>query len=448
MICDWSTTTAQPMTGVNEKPETRNEEPQTGGHRSTVLGYLPNMRLIILNQFFYPDHSATSQLMTELAESLVERGVAVTALSGRGRYNGGEKLSPREQHKGVLIERAWATSFGKRSTTGRIADYLSFYLGASLRLLQMPRHDIVMALTTPPLIGLVALVVGRLRGMRVIMLVQDVYPDIAVALGTLRTSSLLTKALEWLGNHALKQSDRIVVLSESMRERIVAKVGAGRAARVDVIHNWADGTDIRPLDQEASNPFTLEHDLTESFVVLFSGNLGLVNEFSTVLEAARLLRDRSDIVFLFIGEGARENEIREFKRRHGLLNIRLMPYQPRHMLRYSLASGHALLVTLADGLAGLSVPSKAYAIMATARPVLFVGDLRSDIAQLVRANGCGAVIASGDSEGLAETIGAWSLDRSKLKKFGEAARSLFEDRFERSRAVSTYMKTFANCISP
>src|SRR5687767_2465777 len=104
------------------------------------------MRIIILNQFFYPDHSATSQLMTDLAESLAQRGIAVTALAGRGRYNGGEKLAPYEEYQGVKIERAWATSFGKHHLFGRLADYLSFYLGASWKLLRLPKHDIVMAL--------------------------------------------------------------------------------------------------------------------------------------------------------------------------------------------------------------------------------------------------------------------------------------------------------------
>jgi hypothetical protein len=113
------------------------------------------MRIIILNQFFYPDHSATSQLMTSLAEGLVEKGVEVTALAGRGRYNGGEKLPQRDVHNGIRIERAFATSFGKRAAIGRLADYLSFYLGAS-GLLRLPSHDVVMSLTTPPLIGLVA----------------------------------------------------------------------------------------------------------------------------------------------------------------------------------------------------------------------------------------------------------------------------------------------------
>ncbi|MEK6285243.1 MAG: glycosyltransferase family 4 protein [Acidobacteriota bacterium] len=440
------------MTADDRRPAPTDDRSSVVGRPSSVVSRrLPTsvvftMRIIILNQFFYPDHSATSQLMTDLAESLVERGVAVTALAGRGRYTGGEKLRPSDEYKGVRIARAWSTGFGKRSIAGRISDYLSFYFGASWKLLRLPSHDAVMALTTPPLIGLVALLIGRLRRMRVIMLVQDVYPDIAVALGALRPGSPATKALEWISRQVLRKSDRIVVLSQSMREHIAAKVGDARASRIDVIHNWADGTDIRPLT-EANNPFVMKHNLEESFVVLFSGNLGRVNEFSTVLEAALLLRDRSDILFLFVGEGAKEAEIREFRRKHCLENVKLLPYEPRHLLRYSLAAGHALLVTLADGLAGLSVPSKAYAIMAAGRPLLFVGDPRSDIARIVTENRCGAVVASGDSGRLASMITEWSSDRQKLEEFGSAARSLFEVRFDRARAVSAYLETFAKCIS-
>jgi glycosyltransferase involved in cell wall biosynthesis len=404
------------------------------------------MRLIILNQFFYPDHSATSQLMTELAESLVERGLTVTAVAGRGRYTGGEKLSRREVHKGVRIERAWATNFGKRNIARRISDYVSFYIGASWRLLRLPSHDVVMALTTPPLIGVAALLIGRLRRMRVILLVQDVYPDIAVALGALRSTSPVTKALQWISSQTLKRSDRIVVLSESMRKRITAKVGDARASRIDVIHNWADGTNILPLN-DASNPFAAKHNLAGCFVVLFSGNFGRVNDFSTVLEAARLLRDRPDIVFVFVGGGAKENEIREFRREHDLDNVKVAPYEPRHLLRYSLTAGHALLVTLSDGLAGLSVPSKAYAIMAAGRALLFVGDPQSDIARIITENHCGGVVQSGDSKGLSELITTWSSERVKVEDLGSAARSLFEARFDRRHAVNSYLESFAKCVS-
>jgi glycosyltransferase involved in cell wall biosynthesis len=403
------------------------------------------VRIIILNQFFYPDHSATSQLMTDLAESLLRQGVEVTALSGRGRYNGGEKLQKREVYKCVKIERAWATSFGKKSSLRRVCDYLSFYLGASWKLLRLPKHDIVMALTTPPLIGLIAVFVGRLRGMQVVALVQDLYPDVAISLGSLRKRSPATRFLDYLSRLTLRRSDRIVVLGECMRERVVAKIGESAASRVDVIHNWADGADVKPLNGE-ENSFSAEQNLEDKFVLLFSGNLGRINEFSTVLNAALLLRDRTDIVFLFIGEGAKASEIENFSQAHSLENIRMLPYQPRETLRYSLAAGNASLVTLAEGLAGLSVPSKTYGILAAGRPIIFVGDIQSSTARIVQDNNCGAIVSSGDSAHLAQILIDWASDKERLARLNVAARQAFDKHFDRKRAVNSYLETFAKCM--
>lgn len=406
------------------------------------------MRLLILNQFFYPDHSATSQLMTDLAESLVGRGIEVTALAGRGRYNGGERLPPREVHEGVRVERAWATSFGKGSVAGRLADYLTFYLGATWKLLALPRHDVVLALTTPPLIGLLALLACRLKGMKLAALVQDVYPDVGVALGTFREGSVTTRLLDRLNRLVLSRADRIIVLGDCMRERVAAKIGRERDERIDVIHNWADGEKIRPLEGGGLNPFVERHGLAGRFVVEFSGNLGRVNDFDTPLEAARLLREREDVVFLFVGDGAKADEIREYVRLHELGNVRLLPYQPRETLLYSLAAGDAHLVTLAEGLAGLSVPSKTYGILAAGRPVLFVGDPRSDVARLVAEHNCGEVVPTGDSERLARIVSAWADDPEAVRRMGADARHLFLRRFDRPHAVEAYAESLFKCLGP
>lgn len=384
--------------------------------------------------------------MTDLAESLTRRGLGVTALVGRGRYNGGETLPPREEYRGVRIERAWATSFGKGSAAGRLADYFTFYLGAAWKLLTLPRHDVVMALTTPPLIGLLALIACRLRGMRLAALVQDIYPDVGVALGTFKEGSPLTLLLDRLNRLVLSRADRIIVLGDCMRERVADKAGLLSEGRIDVIHNWADGDKIRPLAPEERNIFVEEHGLRDHFVVQFSGNLGRVNDFDTPLEAARLLKKRDDIVFLFIGDGAKAAEIKEFAARHDLPNVRLLPYQPREHLLYSLAAGHAHLVTLAEGLAGLSVPSKTYGILAAGRPVLFVGDPRSDVARLLVEHRCGEVIPIGEAALLADIIAAWADDPATTSRMGEDARELFERHFNRAHAVEAYAESLAKCL--
>jgi colanic acid biosynthesis glycosyl transferase WcaI len=403
------------------------------------------LRLLILNQFFYPDHSATSQLMTDLAESLAACGDEVTVVAGRGLYNGGGGLDRCEEYRGVRVERAWATGFGKSSVAGRLCDYLTFYVGAAVKLFSLPRHEVVMALTTPPLIGLPALAACRLRGMRFVSLVQDVYPDVGIALGAFRRGGLLTRALDLLNRIVLRGADRVIVLGECMRE-VVASKGVAED-RTDVIHNWADGRKIAPLAEGERNSFAEEQRLAGRFVVLFSGNFGRVNDFSTPLEAARLLKSRQDVLFLFVGDGAKADEIRKFVNDYGLENVRALPYQPRESLRHSLAAGDAHLVTLAPGLAGLSVPSKTYGILAAGRPVLFVGDPASDIARIIRENGCGAVVTSGDAGALAHVVESWADDRSLAERMGLEARALFERRFDRAHAVVAYRESLKRCLS-
>ncbi len=388
--------------------------------------------------------------MTDLAESLIERGVDVTAICGRGLYNGGERLPARGEYKGAKIIRAWSTSFGKTSLFGRLIDYVTFYIGAFIALLKVEPHDIVMPLTTPPLINLVAVVAGRGRGMRVVSLVQDVYPDVAIRLGALHANHPLTSALDKLNRYALNASHRIIVLGECMSEKIAAKLNENNSHKnnppIDVIHNWADGASLSNVVSK-ENAFTRKHELAGKFVVAFSGNFGHVNDFETVLESARLLRERGDIVFVFTGAGAKTADMTAFVERHNLSNVRFLPYQPRETLIDSLAAADVHLVTLAHGLAGLSVPSKTYGIIAVGKPVLFVGDEQSAAARLVVAHDCGAVIKSGACEQLAGTIIDWAANPDEVRRRGARARAAFISHFDRQRAVDAYMTSFAACLN-
>jgi colanic acid biosynthesis glycosyl transferase WcaI len=402
------------------------------------------MRVLILNQFFYPDYAATSLLMTELADTLVQRGVYVTVATGRGLYRGGKKLPKKDEYKGIHIQRCWTTSFGKGNVLGRLVDYFSFYLGATWGLLRIQKHDVVMSLTTPPLIGCIGLLVGRLRGMRVVALEQDVYPEVAIALGTLKETSVVTRLLRSVSTAVLCRSDRIIALSTCMRQRLRAKVGSASLPPIDVIHNWADGRTIKPSARE--NWFSNEHDLLKHFVVLFAGNFGKVNDFKTVLEAAHLLKNNGNILFLFVGGGEKAAEIEKFQTKYDLRNIRVLPYHPPSQMADILASAHVSLVTLAKGLAGLSVPSKTYWSLAAGRPVLFVGDLNSDIAQLVTANSCGAAVPSGNSDELAKILSGWESDRARLSELSSAARDLFERRFDLQIAVDSYIDSFKRSL--
>ncbi len=392
------------------------------------------MRILAINQFYAPDHAATSQLLTELCEDLVDQGDEVTVIASRGRYLGGDKLAPEETIRGVRVVRPWATSFGKRRLAGRLTDYLSFWGTAVARAAAEARPDVMLAVTAPPMIASGALAVASARRVPLVMWAQDVYPDIAVAFGLISASSPAAIGLSALMRLTYRASSRVVVLSPGMRDRLQAQ-GAPEG-KLRVIPNWSDGRAIRPLAPE-QNPFRREHGLEDRFVVMYSGNLGVGHDVATFIEAARLLEARCPrALLLFIGEGTRRAEAEQLAR--GLSNVRFLGYQPYETLGYSLAAADVHLISLRVGLDGLLVPSKLYGALATARPVMFVGPEQCEAARVISENNLGWQGRPGDGAGLAQAIETAAASPAWCAERGLRARALFEAELDRPIAVARW----------
>lgn len=391
--------------------------------------------VLLLNQLFYPDCAATAQILTDLAEDLARHGAAVTAIAGRWDYRGRERFAKREEHRGVAIRRVSGTNFGRGNLAGRAVDFASFFAMAAVRLFTLPRPDMVLALSTPPLISLLGLAAQRLRGSKFVYWVQDLYPDVAVTLGALGPRSPITKVAARLSNLTLRRADAVVAIGEEMARRLLEK--GVEPARLHVIHNWSDGSAISEIP-EAENWFLDRHDLRGKFVVEYSGNMGRAHEFGTLFAAAERLKEREDILFLFIGDGVRRGEVEAAAAR--LPNIKLLPYQRREDLPYSIGAASLCLISLRDGLEGLVVPSKLYGCMAAAKPVAFVGPPRSEVARVVLDTGCGGVFRVGDDAELAELIGRCAKDRAEAAAMGERGRAVYLTKYDRPLATARFAR--------
>ena len=340
--------------------------------------------VLLINQYFWPDVAATAQLLAELAEDLAAGGARVTVLAGRGSYLADKagKLPRREQWRGVEVRRLRCTSFGRGSLIGRLTDYLTFLVTAKVAVLFGPRHDVVICLSTPPLVAGLGLV-ARLRGAGFVYKVEDLYPDVAIMLGALRAGSAVSRMVAWFSRFLLRRANTVVALDEAMADTLERR----GAKTVEVIPNWADGRAIRP-DAEAGSRFRREHDLEGRFVVLYSGNLGLAHTFTAVTEAARNLATlEPQLLFLFVGGGPRLHEVRTAT--DGLENVRFMPYQPRELLRGLFNAADVHLVTLRDEVAGMVVPSKYRAALAAGKPVLLVGGRGTEMRTEIEREGIG-----------------------------------------------------------
>jgi len=365
------------------------------------------VRVCFFNRSYWPDLGATGQLLTELAEDLVrdyESEISVVAgpplleqQADRGLLRGWMPVR-REVHNGVKIFRAAGTTFPPRRFAGRAANYLSYFLSACLAGLTVPRPDIVVSLTDPPIIGLAALLTARRYGARFVFLCQDVFPEVASLLEDFHHETV-NRLLERINRRLIRQADRVVALGETMRERLIAGKGAV-PAKVKVIHNWADCDAIVPGSKW--NAFSVAHGMTEMFVVMHSGNLGLSQSLETLLEAASRLRPYSDLVVTLVGDGAKRQSLEAQARLQGLTNVRFLPYQPKHRLLDSFATADVFVISLKRGLAGYIVPSKLYSILAAGRPYVAAVEDACEVAAITRQYHCGLVAEPADPTDLAD----------------------------------------------
>jgi len=397
------------------------------------------VRIVLLNQYFAPDEAATAQLLADLGEGLAAAGHEVVAICCRRAYEDPARRYPRrERVRGVAVRRVRSTGFGRATAAGRVADYFTFLAAAGLALLFGRRPDVVVSLSTPPLVAYVGLALARLRGARSVYWVMDVYPDLAFRLGALRTGSPAGRLFARISRSTLRGSDAVVALGETM----AARLAAGGLRNVTTIHNWADGEAIRPRPAQ-DHPLREAWGWTGRFVVLYSGNMGLAHEFETVLGAAEMLRERPSVRFAFVGGGPRREEVEREVRRRGLANVEFRPYVARDLLGQSLTAGDLHLVTLREGTPGLLVPSKIYGILAAGRPTLYVGPDAGEVADIIGSGRCGTRVASGDARGLAQAIERYERDAAMRGAEGERARELFERRFARPRALVAFERLIA-----
>ncbi len=380
-------------------------------------------KVLFINQYYWPDHASTAQHLADLAEDLAARGYDCHVVCARGRYQPGGPESPAyEVHEGVRIHRVRATSLGRRGTLARMTDYLSFYAGAVLLAIRSPRFDAVVTLTTPPIIGLVGTILKRLKGSRHVYWSMDLHPDASLALGRMSPRNPVVRGLSWLSGFVYRKADRVVVLGPYMADRVELKGVA--ADRIETIPVWSRREEVYPIPRE-SNALRKSLGLGDAFVAMYSGNLGLAHSFDEVVEAARRLRDRSDVLFLFAGAGPRLGEVKAAREREGLANIRFLDYVPRSHLHMSLSMADAHLISMRPEMTGIVVPGKLYGVMAAGRPAVFVGPRHCESADTIRTAGCGITVDRGDVDGLVAALTHLAGDPTLARRMGERGRSAF-----------------------
>jgi glycosyltransferase involved in cell wall biosynthesis len=397
------------------------------------------IKLLVINQYFHPDVAATGQLLTELCLDLSEHH-EVTVITGFPTYDPLEKRKVRlfadERLERVRIVRVFTAGLSRKNMAARMLNYVTFLVSALIAGLLVGRHDVILAMTDPPLVGLVARLITLFKRAPLVIVCQDVYPEVAVVLGKMK-NAVVTKLLDLAVGWPLGRAARVVAISQGMKQRLIAK--GIPSEKITVIENWVDTNLVVPCER-SENEFAERLGLDGQFVVLHSGNIGLTQDLETFVECARLLRERQDIRFLIIGDGANRRRLEAMVAEYGLHNVVFLPYQPRQNLKYSLSCGDIAVVSLKAGLEGYVEPSKVYSIMASGRPFVAAVGVQSEVARVAREHGCGRVIPPGEPEALANAVLLFYENRGVGKRSGSRGRQAAIKLFDRKIAVGKYRK--------
>jgi glycosyltransferase involved in cell wall biosynthesis len=351
------------------------------------------MRVLILNQCFHPDVVPIAQYARDLAAALAGQGHSVTVVASRRAYADPSIQFPAsETWRGCTVRRVRAPGLGKRSKWRRIFDSVAITVAYSLELLRSPRFDVVVAMTHPPMISVLAALAIRIKSGRLVSWIMDLNPDEAIAMGWLSDDSRIAKLLHRLLAFSLQSSTLIVVLDRFMRDRIVRKgISPGR---IMILPPWSQDTSVK-YDPIARVELRKLQGWTDQFVVMYAGNISTIHPLDTLLQVAQRLRSRTDITFCFVGGGNALVQVQEFARAHALTNVCCLPHQPASPL----SASDLQVVVMGDKMVGIVHPCKIYNILSMGIPFLHIGpraDHISDMMGVLREPGSAYSVDHGD----------------------------------------------------
>jgi len=406
------------------------------------------LKILFLNRFYLPDVAATGQLLGELAEDLAAAGEEVCVLAGRSGYRDGSgaagQASPEGiDRSGVRVRRIVSPGFNRHRLAGRLMSYAGYYAGCATRALT-EKADVVVAMTDPPLLSALGAMRKTIRGGKLVLWMQDVFPELAYEFGVIR-SPLLVRSLRRAAGGGYASADAVVALGNAMEHRLV-EAGVPRE-KVSIIPNWADGRTLYPAPALA-DATRERRGWSGRFIVLYSGNMGRAHDFSAVKAAMRELAGDSNVLFLFAGEGMRRRELEEFVGREDLPNAAFEDYAEKSDLNRALNLASAFLVTQDPRSLGLIVPSKVYSSLAVGKPILAVGPRSSEVERILSDSGAGFFHEPDDAKGLAGSIRALAASPRLSSEMGERGRRHFLARCDRKIQTAKFRDLLAGITSP
>ena len=392
--------------------------------------------------YFYPDLASTAQIMTELT-SKIQDDFDITIIAAQPGYAGERKsvnkLFEKDYLETMKVIRIKLPEVDKNSKLSRIRYILSYFLLANIALLREKKTDIIYTISQPPILGGLIGSIGKFfKRSKHVYNIHDFNPEQAAAVAY-TNNQLVYKMAKFIDNINCRYADHIVMVGQDMGETLAKRFNGKNVPAYSVVNNWTDEDEILPLSKNHPivEEFLQKHELHDKFIVAYSGNIGLYYDLENIIHVAKNFKDTSDLVFLFIGEGAVKQKMQNYVEENNLSNVLFLPYQPKEFIRYSLNAADIHLVVNQKGIKGVSVPSKIYGVMAVGKPILGVLEKGSEAERLITESRSGIVVEPHDYEGISDAIRYfYEMNRQGLEVMGSNGRQYLESHLTKETSIN------------
>lgn len=390
--------------------------------------------------------TTTALIMSDLAENLVVYGLNVNVICAQPTYLVKKRCPKHEVKNGVEIRRVCSFLLDKNKILGRVLNSTSCFLSMMFEIMRMNKKELIILNTNPAMLPCLGFLLFCLDHRKYAVLIHDLWPELPAHTGIIKKNGFLYKIIDLLNTLSLKYAACIVVLSDAMKKVVLQKV-PGHGDKIHVIPNWADETFVYPVAKER-NILLDEYQLRGKKIVMYSGNLGRYQPLEVMIHSAEYLQDRDDIIFLFIGDGAKKKKLQEIVQAKGLRNVKFFPFQQKERLAESLSMADVSLMGIMPQNEGVIMPSKLYGLLAVGRPIICVSDPHSEVVTILRKAGAGIHTDIDDPAELASNIKAIIDTPQKAHEMGENGRRYFLDHFERKKITLQWKEVLESFSNP
>jgi len=407
------------------------------------------MKILLITDYFPPEIGSASHLFYELGKELVKFGDKVSVITGFPRYNINKKDIPekyrnkflmKEEKDGIEVYRIKRLNLSRENNVLRgIEQFITAAIYFFRGLIGID-YDYILVYSPPLPLGLTAYFLKLFKGKKIVFNVQDLFPQSAIDLGALRNEFLI-KVLEGIEKFIYKKSDYITVHSEGNLRHVSFKLNNNKSINtIKVMTNWVNTDEIKPGDKV--NFFSKKYELEDKFVVSFAGVLGHSQDLDVIIDAAEILKDYKDIIFLIVGDGVVKKKIEKRIVELGLDNVKMLPMQPKEVYPYILHSSDIGLVTLKSNVKTPVVPSKLLSIMAAGIPVLAALPLDGDAPKIIKESKCGICISPENPQLFAQELIKMYEDEQLRKEMGNRGREYVVGHYSLESCAKRYRDIF------